>query len=234
MSEEKRIKLYSTYPHPCSYFKDREARTLFVDPHIEINDILYTELSRRGFRRSGSHIYRPDCESCKQCIASRIPVSAFKPNRNQRRCQTRNADLTVELKTRMADDAYELYERYINARHHDGDMYPPSREQFEQFLCDGHRACRYACFYQQNSLVAVAVLDVMRDGFSAIYTFFDPALSRRSLGTFAVLWQIEHCREHNLPFVYLGYWIRDCGKMRYKTDYRPIELYMSNRWVRLN
>lgn len=234
MSEEKSIKLYATHPHPCSYFKDREARTLFVDPHLPFNNRLYTELSKRGFRRSGSHVYRPDCENCQACVASRIPASLFKPSRNQRRCQNRNNDLTVSVRTAMPDDAYALYERYINVRHKDGDMYPPSREQFEQFLCDNVPPSRYACFYLQEQLVAVAVIDIMNDGLSAIYTFYDPHLDRRSLGVMAILWQIQYCRELQLPYVYLGYWIRECAKMRYKTDYRPIELYMSDRWVRLN
>lgn len=231
---QQRIKLYATYPHPCSYFKDREARTVFVDPQSPVDNRLYSELSRQGFRRSGSHIYRPDCAACQQCIASRIPVASFKGNRRQRRTLRRNQDLRVELRSQMAEEAYPLYQRYINQRHRDGDMYPPSREQFEQFLCDNIDSSRYACFYLADQLVAVAVLDVMQDGLSAIYTFFEPELPRRSLGVLAVLWQIEYCRQQQWPYLYLGYWIRDCEKMRYKTDYRPIELYISKRWVRLN
>ncbi|GAB3381200.1 arginyltransferase [Spongiibacter taiwanensis] len=236
MSNDKSIKLYSTYPHPCSYFRDREAKTLFVDPHIPFEGALYTQLSRRGFRRSGRHVYRPDCQSCQQCIATRIPVARFTPSRKQRRCQHRNADLKVVVKQTMADNAYALYERYIRVRHQDGDMFPPSREQFEQFLCDTIPSTRFACFYLQDTLIAVSVIDVMGDGLSAIYTFYDPDAdyNRRSLGAMAILWMVEHCRELSLPYVYLGYWIRDCAKMRYKTDYRPLELFMSNRWIRLN
>lgn len=236
MSDEKSIKLYSTYPHPCSYFQDREAKTLFVDPHIPFDSNLYTQLSRRGFRRSGRHVYRPDCKSCQQCIASRIPVDRFKPNRQQRRCQNRNTDLRVDIRTTMAEHAYPLYDRYIRTRHQDGDMFPPSKEQFEQFLCDAIPATRFACFYLGDQLLAVSVIDVMGDGLSAIYTFYDPdqQFARRSLGAMAILWLINHSRELKLPYIYLGYWIRDCEKMRYKIDYRPIELLMSNRWIRLN
>lgn len=99
-----------------------------------------------------------------------------------------------------------------------------------------HPLNAFACFYLQDTLIAVSVIDVMGDGLSAIYTFYDPDAdyNRRSLGAMAILWMVEHCRELSLPYVYLGYWIRDCAKMRYKTDYRPLELFMSNRWIRLN
>lgn len=234
MTGEKRIRLYSTRPHPCSYFDDREAKTLFVDPDISISDSLYSQLSQRGFRRSGNHYYRPNCEDCQQCIPCRVPVAEFSFSRNQRRLLNRNADLKVVNQSFLAEDAYELYERYINARHLDGDMYPASRDQFASFIAEKRNNTEYIHFYDKERLVSVAVCDPVEDGLSAIYTFYDPEDGRRSLGKYAVLWQIRSCQERGLPFVYLGYWIRDCDKMRYKTNYRPIELLMSQRWIRLN
>ena len=234
MTDEKRIKLFSTHPHPCSYFDDREAKTLFVDPDIAVSSSLYSLLSQRGFRRSGNHYYRPNCEGCQQCIPCRVPVAEFTFSRNQRKLLNRNADLTVVATRELSTQAYGLYERYINARHTDGDMYPADPEQFASFITEGRSDTRYIHFYDNERLISVAVSDPVEDGVSAIYTFYDPDDRRRSLGKYAVLWQIMQCQQRNLPYVYLGYWIRDCNKMRYKTNYRPIELLMSQRWIRLN
>ncbi|MBD2859254.1 arginyltransferase [Spongiibacter sp. KMU-158] len=234
MSELQQIKLYATRPHDCSYFKDRLATTVFVDPDIDINNIVYTQLSQRGFRRSGQHLYRPQCQNCEQCIASRIPVSDFAFSRSQRRILNRNSDLRVEVKRAPDPSAYRLYERYINQRHQDGDMYPASVEQYESFINDGHDSTEFRHFYLDERLLGIAVSDVLLDGLSAIYTFYDPDETRRSLGSFAILEQIQNCAERGLPYLYLGYWIRDCDKMRYKTNYRPIELLIKNQWLLLN
>ena len=234
MTDSKEIKLYATHPHPCSYFDDREAKTIFIDPDMTPSPALYSELSRRGFRRSGNHIYRPDCNRCRECIASRVPVALFSPTRSQRRSIKRNADLSTKIFSAPSEESYALYERYINGRHRDGDMFPPSREQFNSFLGPSNATTEYVHFYLGDDLVAVAVTDVLDDGLSAIYTFYDPEFSRRGLGVYGILWQISEAKSRNLPYIYLGYWIRDCQKMSYKTDYRPIELLINSRWVRLN
>jgi|TARA_R110000822_G_scaffold127396_4_gene262855 arginine-tRNA-protein transferase len=158
----------------------------------------------------------------------------FKASRSQRRTINRNADLSTEVLPAPSAQAYPLYERYINGRHRDGDMFPPSREQFDSFLGESSATTAYVHFYAEGALVAVAVTDILDDGLSAIYTFYDPDLNKRSLGVYGILWQISHAKSLNLPYVYLGYWIRDCQKMAYKTDYRPIELLINSRWVRLN
>jgi arginyl-tRNA--protein-N-Asp/Glu arginylyltransferase len=228
------LKVYTTYPHSCSYLEDQEATTLFVDPRQRVDQKLYSNLSQLGFRRSGSHIYRPHCTHCDACIPARIPVDLFERKRGQRRIWKRNQDLMVQATDDMRDDAaFELYHNYIESRHSDGDMYPPEREQYESFLSNAWDCTRYYRFYEGNSLIALAVVDELVDGLSAIYTFFDPALNRRSLGGFAILWQIEKAREMGLDYLYLGYWVRDCQKMAYKSDYRPLELYVNNRWTTL-
>jgi len=228
------LKVYTTYPHSCSYLEDEEATTLFVDPRQPVEQKLYSNLSQLGFRRSGSHIYRPHCTHCDACVAARIPVNSFEPRRGQRRTWNRNQDLVVHATDDMRDDAaFELYQNYIESRHSDGDMYPPEREQYESFLSNAWDCTRYYRFYDRGSLVALAVMDELTDGLSAIYTFFDPALDKRSLGGFAILWQIEKAREMGLDYLYLGYWVRDCQKMAYKSDYRPLELYVNNRWTTL-
>lgn len=228
------IKVYTTYPHSCSYLEDQEATTLFVDPRQRVDKTLYSKLSVLGFRRSGDHIYRPHCANCEACIPARIPVHEFKPSRGQRRIWQRNQDLRIVSTANASDDeAFELYRRYINQRHSDGDMYPPEREQFESFLNSVWDCTRYFRFYDKETLVAVAVVDALDDGLSAIYTFFDPDHPRRSLGVYAILWEVEQARKLELDYVYLGYWIQNCQKMAYKSDYRPLQVYQKNSWSTL-
>ena len=225
------LKVYTTYPHTCSYLKDQEATTLFIDPRQEMDQLLYSRLSQMGFRRSGDHIYRPHCGRCNACIPARIPVHSFAPNRAQRRTWRRNADLRVELSAHIGDEAaYNLYYRYIEQRHADGDMYPPDRDQYMSFLNDAWDCTRYYRFFAEVRLLGIAVVDVLTDGLSAIYTFFEPEEERRSLGSYAILWQIEQARRMGLNYLYLGYWIRNCNKMSYKTAYRPLELYIDSDW----
>lgn len=235
MSDLSNLKLFATAPHPCSYLEGEEATTVFIDPKAAIDTPLYTELSQMGFRRSGEHLYRPHCANCQACVSCRIPVALFRPTRSQRRCLSRNQDLDISLVDSIAtDEHYQLYEDYIQRRHRDGDMYPPSRAQYESFLSRAWGLTRYLEYRHQDRLVGLAVCDLLEDGLSAIYTFFDPSEHSRSLGVFAILSQIEKARQLNLPYVYMGYWIRQCQKMSYKTHYRPLELLVNKRWLRLN
>lgn len=228
------LKVYTTYPHSCSYLEDQEATTLFVDPRQPVDRGLYSNLSVLGFRRSGNHIYRPHCSNCDACIPARIPVGLHEPRRSQNRILKRNSDLVVEATDDIRDEAaFDLYRRYIEQRHADGDMYPPDREQYESFLNNAWECTSYFRFYERGKLVAVAVADELLDGMSAIYTFFDPDAGRRSLGAFAILWQIQRVQERNLDYLYLGYWIKGCQKMSYKSEYRPLELYLNGRWSTL-
>lgn len=228
------LKVYTTYPHSCSYLPEQEATTLFVDPRTPMSSGLYSQLSLLGFRRSGSHLYRPNCSNCSACIPARVPVDRFEAKRSQRRALRRNSDIEVrELDDISGDEPFELYRRYIEERHHDGDMYPPSRDQYQSFLSAEWGVTRFYGMFLEGRLVGVAVADLIDDGLSAIYTFYDPDLDDRSLGTFAVLWQIEATREMGLDYVYLGYWIKQCQKMAYKIQYRPLELYINGSWVEL-
>jgi len=228
------LKVYTTYPHNCSYLEDQEATTLFVDPRQPVDQKLYSKLSVLGFRRSGNHIYRPHCAQCNACVPARIPVASFEPRRGQSRIAQRNQDLRIVCTDQIIDDeAFDLYHRYISLRHADGDMYPPDREQYEAFLSSVWNCTRYFRFYDKGRLIAVAVVDTLEDGLSAIYTFFDPTANRRSLGVYAILWEIEQTRKMGLEYLYLGYWIRDCQKMSYKADYRPLQVYQNSRWATL-
>lgn len=230
-----KLKIFATYPHECSYLDDQEATTLFVDPNAEIDDTSYARLSELGFRRSGTHLYRPHCRQCKACVPARLPVALFEPKRRQRKIMRRNADLEWSIEPDIsADQFYTLYELYISTRHRDGDMFPPSREQYDSFLNCQWQSTRFVVFRLEGKPVMVSVIDQMENGLSAVYTFFDPELQSRSLGVYGILWQIEYAKELELPAVYLGYWIKECAKMSYKTEYRPIELYVNDDWVLLN
>lgn len=234
MTELARLKFYATQPHACSYLPNEQATTLFLDPSQPMNGQIYAELSELGFRRSGDHLYRPHCQLCKACVPARIPVARFHPSRKQSRVLKRNLDIKVtRCDPGFTEERYQLYARYISERHADGDMFPPSRGQFSTFLVSH---LPYAFFYEmrvEDRLVGVAVTDVLPNGMSAVYTFYDPNEEKRSLGVFGILWQIAESRRLGLDAVYLGYWIKGCRKMSYKTEYRPIELFVNQRWVAL-
>jgi len=235
MTELARLKFYATQPHTCSYLPDEQATTLFLDPSQPMDPGVYADLSELGFRRSGDHLYRPHCQRCNACVPARIPAARFLPNRQQKRILKRNADITVTAaRPRFTEEYFDLYKRYIDQRHADGDMYPPSRDQFSTFLVRDLPFSRFYEFRLGNRLLAVAVTDLLPNGLSAVYTFYEPEQERRSLGRFAILWQITEALRLDLGAVYLGYWIKNCKKMNYKTQYRPIELLINQRWVTLN
>lgn len=226
------VRLFRTSPHPCSYKDNEQAATVFVDPDLVIDKSLNSKLSELGYRRSGAHLYRPDCEFCSACLSCRIPVANFQMKRRHKRILKRNEDLTViECSELSGEEPWALYQRYIDIRHRDGDMYPATREQFEAFIKTKTVDTRFFKFYQGTKLVAVSVTDVLEQGLSAVYTFFDPDAPLRSLGNFVILWQVQHSQELGLPYLFLGYWIKGCEKMQYKSEFRPLELFVNGRWV---
>ncbi|MFA5493807.1 MAG: arginyltransferase [Porticoccaceae bacterium] len=229
----KRIRLFFTQPHGCSYLPGREATTAFVDPATRIDPEIYSQLTRLGFRRSGRYYYQPRCQSCNACVSARIPVAEFHPSRQQRRCLQRNSDLDIEVKAQVdTGEHYRLYDRYIKQRHKDGDMFPPSREQYLDFLGNGIDITRFIEFRLAGKLVGCTVLDQLEDGFSAIYTYYAPDSGQRSIGTLAVLTLVSQALELQLPYVYLGFWIKNCDKMAYKSRFRPLELLVGDRWLK--
>lgn len=223
---------YLTPSHACSYLEGREARTLFLDPRDTHSADTYGRLSQVGFRRSGGHLYRPHCAHCRACVPTRIPVRDFRLTRRFKRVLKRNADIELRLEPAVFNQHhYELYAAYIRARHSEGDMYPPTPEQYRSFLLASWSDTHFLCAYLDGRLVAVAATDVLPDALSAIYTFFDPTLANRSLGVYSILRQIRECQKRGYPHLYLGYWIEGAAKMRYKTEYRPVELLANERWV---
>jgi len=227
---------HATPEHNCSYLENRQSRSIFLSPEQALDESIYMQLTDIGFRRSGKHIYRPWCEGCGECKSVRVPLSNYKESKSQKRVLKRNNDLQVSFELpSVTDEIYALYERYICQRHSDGDMYPPSMAQFEDFLCDSPSSSntRFICFRLDKKLLAVAVVDMLPAGISAIYTFFDPDYHARSLGRLAVLWQIRWGKSQKMSFVYLGYWIKECQKMSYKTEYQPLEVFDGVDWQTL-
>lgn len=228
---EIRLALYAGTPHDCPYLNSRRSVLHYLDPNTRVSPVLFAALLEQGFRRSGGFVYRPACPGCNRCIPARIPVASFVPNRSQRRTARRNADITVDIvPARLTDKHFSLYRRYINARHADGSMANPDLEATRDFLAASWCDTRFIDLHLGARLVATAVTDMLSDGLSAVYTFYDPGLARRSLGTFTLMSQIAHAGRLGLRHLYLGYWVPGSRKMEYKERFRPLELYLDSRW----
>jgi len=226
--------LFLSTAHSCSYLPERTANTLFMDPRYPVTIELFADFNRRGFRRSGDLIYKPHCQNCHACVPVRIPVERFVGKRGQRRTAHRNADLTVTAKQPTFDvEHFMLFLRYQNARHPGGTMANPDPPAFLRFLVGRQVDTTFYEFRQGPVLVGVAVVDHLPDGLSAVYTFYDPALTHRGLGTYAILWQIQETLNQNLPYLYLGYWVKESPKMSYKVRFQPLEGYQNGRWAPL-
>lgn len=232
MSEAARLLLGAE--HACGYLSGSEARSAFIDPNFKLNPPRYGELLKMGFRRSGGYVYRPACAACNECKPVRVPVAEFTPSRTQLRCRRHNKDLSLIRGDALGEEHYALYRDYLAARHPTGGMDPEDRAAFHSFLECGWGRTEVWDFRRGPRLLASAIVDVLPRALSAVYTFFDPAESARSLGTFAVLTQIEQARSANLTHVYLGYWVEHSRKMTYKRNFRPLEMLAAQGWQRLN
>lgn len=231
------LQLQRSSIYPCSYLPDRNAQSEIALPNEDINAEVYSQLMRQGFRRSGLITYRPACAACRACLSIRIPVPQFTPNRSQKRSRQTHQDLRGEERPLRFDEAhYQLYQRYLTARHGEivGSETTSDREDYARAFLQSSVDTRLIEFRENGKLRMVSLIDVLDDGLSAVYTFFDPDLPGASLGTYGVLWQIEQCAAQHLPYLYLGYWIHECRKMAYKAQFKAHEALIDGVWQRFS
>jgi len=234
-SNRHNLKFFISTPNPCGYLHDRDSVSLFADPKFPFTPAVYDLLIDHGFRRSADYIYRPNCPDCNLCTPVRIPVDGFKPSKSQRRIWKKNQDLEVTTHTvELVEEHYLLYKKYQQSRHGEGEMAKHDIDRYFEFLDSEWSETLLIEFRLEDRLVGVAVTDVIRRGLSAFYTFFDPELDKRSLGSFAILWQIELTKRLKLPWLYLGYWINECQKMNYKTRFLPLEMRVDEEWITID
>jgi len=227
----KSLAFFESEPHICSYLPEEMSTSLFADPSVQMTNRMYERLINYGFRRSGSYVYTPSCTQCNACQSVRLPIERFKPNRSQRRAWEQNNDLTVIRKPAAYEqEHFELYRHYIHTRHTGSSMENPSPLEYMNFLNSAWSETYFYEFRKDDKLIAITVADNLSSGLSAVYTYYDPAEAKRSLGKYAILHLIHEARTQNLDWLYLGYWIDGCQKMQYKTEYQPAEIFSNGSW----
>lgn len=229
------ITLHISNTHECGYFDDRCATTLFVDPNEKISNLMYQGLLKNGFRRSGELIYRPHCRNCDACIPLRISSQKFTPSRSQQRVLKRNKDVTYRITVpQFSDEHYALYKTYLRSRHKTGGMDKHTKSDYQDSMLRSGVDTAMIEYRIEDKLVCVAITDLLDDGLSAVYTFFDPQISkRRSLGTFAILSQLQLAKSSGRSWLYLGYWIKESRKMAYKSNFSASQILIKGEWKQL-
>ncbi|MGB7176729.1 MAG: arginyltransferase [Xanthobacteraceae bacterium] len=227
---------YLTAPSPCPYLGGKEERKVFTHLVGERAPELNNILTQGGFRRSQSIAYRPACEGCRSCVSVRVVAKDFRPSQSMRRIARRNADIVSEMRIAVpTSEQYAIFRAYLDSRHRDGGMADMTVLDYAMMVEDSHIETRIIEYRLRESgdLVAMALTDVLGDGLSMVYSFFEPDLSARSLGTLMVLDHISRAQRMGLSYVYLGYWVRGSRKMDYKGRFLPQERLMPEGWERV-
>lgn len=234
-----KLQFYVTTGYTCGYLPNKMAQSLIAAPQHLVDAKVYSGLIQQGFRRSGKFSYRPHCENCQECIPVRIILDQFSPNRSHKRAFKQHNNLTTAiLPVGFHEEHYALYASYQRARHSEEkiqDETAPQEndvEQYQSFLCQSNVESVMVEFRENEQLKMVSVIDIVRDGISAVYTFYETKNTATSYGTYNVLWQTLWAKELGLPYLYLGYWIRDSKKMAYKQNYQPLEKLIDGEWIK--
>jgi arginyl-tRNA--protein-N-Asp/Glu arginylyltransferase len=225
------LQFYATAPYPCSYLPGHQARSQVAAPGHLINADTYSSLVEQGFRRSGLFTYRPHCDHCRACVPVRVDAPEFTPNRSQIRAWKAHSNLRAFVaEPAWSPEHYALYTLYQRQRHPGGGMDDDNRSQYAQFLLTTRVNSRLVEFRTPEGVLAmVSIIDVLDEGLSSVYTFYDPRMAG-SLGTYSILWQIEQCQTLNLQWLYLGYWIANSRKMAYKINFKPLRYLIDGEW----
>ena len=234
---------YLTAPSPCPYLGGKEERKVFTHLVGERAPELNNILTQGGFRRSQSIAYRPACEGCRSCVSVRVVAKDFRPTQSMRRISRRNADIASEMRIAVpTSEQYAIFRAYLDSRHRDGGMADMTVLDYAMMVEDSHIETRIIEYRRRDAetpqraggdLVAIALTDVLGDGLSMVYSFFEPDEAARSLGTFMVLDHIARAQRMGLSYVYLGYWVRGSRKMDYKSRFLPQERLMPDGWARV-
>jgi arginyl-tRNA--protein-N-Asp/Glu arginylyltransferase len=228
---------YVTAPQPCPYLEGRLERKLFTALQGQNAQTLNDGLSQQGFRRSQNVLYRPSCADCSACLSARIDVAKFKPSKSQKRILKKNTYLSRRATSPWAtEEQYELFRKYLDSRHADGGMADMDVFEFAAMIEETPIRSRLVEYTRPatTELAAVSLTDVLNDGVSMVYSFFDPDLHADSLGKFMILDHVKIAQDAGLPYVYLGYWVPGSKKMGYKADFSGLEIYLNGHWQELN
>jgi leucyl-tRNA---protein transferase len=226
-----KIQFYVTTKYPCGYISHQEAQSIVATPSKRIDSSTYTDLIQQGFRRSGQHIYKPHCQECSACIPIRLCVKNFKISQSQKRTLKKHNHIAVKiLPLKFDEEHYELYVSYQNSRHRISQETDNDIADYNDFLVKSNVDSQMIEFRFEGHLMMVTIVDILRGGVSAVYTFYDCKNLKLSLGTYSILWLLDFCKKEELDYLYLGYWINESQKMKYKINFKPYELMINGAW----
>jgi len=227
----KEVQFYVTTNYSCGYIKGQEAQSIVATPYKNVNSKNFKSLISQGFRRSGQYVYKPNCKNCSACIPIRLLASNFIASRSQKRLKKYLNKLSVELlPLNFNEEHYNLYVNYQNKRHRNNDKSEDDVADYNDFLINSNVNSKLVEFRLNDQLKMITIIDIIDDGISAVYTFYDCSDQKLSLGTMSIIWLLGLCKKENLPFLYLGYWIHESQKMKYKTNFKPYELMIKGVW----